>query len=569
MRGPIWQILGIFWRSERPALWRGLALSVVVLLAGVALLGLSGWFITAAGLAGMLGLGAVFDVFRPSAGVRFLALGRTAARWGERVLTHDATLRGLNLLRLRVMGGLAHRDWSDLGRLRGAEALNRITADVDALDGVLVRLALPAVAAALTLLLTGLMLGWLVTPMVALWSAGSFALGGSAALIVAARSARTPSRRAETAMQALRVRVIEQLRAKADLALTGRLDDASTRIGEAAARQDAARDEADRAERRAGALLGLTSTIAAAGALLLGTMAVQAGVIGVPQVALGFFATLALAEAAAPLRRGMADLGRMLDAARRVARQIGPEALADVPFAATAPEPLRLVDVSYRHPDAARTVIDSFSLTLTPGQIAALTGPSGCGKSTILQMAAGLAVPTSGGVLLGDRPLTALPEPELRAQIGMLAQRSALLGGTIAEALRLGAPDASDSEMLAVLQAVALWDALEPRGGLHAALAEGGQGLSGGEARRLALARVLLRRPAILLLDEPTEGLDEATAVLVLQGLRRFCSESAILLASHRKAERDWVRAEGGRIVAVGAPAPDVDLNQRCIRYTG
>merc|ERR1712025_419406 len=106
---------------------------------GAALLGLSGWFVTAAGLAGIAGIGIGFDMFRPSAGVRFLALGRAAARYGERVLTHDATLRALTALRVSLLRGQARRDARGLARLRGETALTRIVADVDALDGLALR----------------------------------------------------------------------------------------------------------------------------------------------------------------------------------------------------------------------------------------------------------------------------------------------------------------------------------------------------------------------------------------------------------------------------------------------
>ncbi|MGA9435370.1 MAG: ATP-binding protein, partial [Roseobacter sp.] len=122
------------------AMARGAALSVVVLVMGAALLGLSGWFITATGLAGLAGIGIAFDVFRPSAGVRFLALGRAAARYGERLLTHDATLRALAALRIVLLRGYARINAKGLMGLRGEGALTRIVSDVDALDGLILRL---------------------------------------------------------------------------------------------------------------------------------------------------------------------------------------------------------------------------------------------------------------------------------------------------------------------------------------------------------------------------------------------------------------------------------------------
>jgi ATP-binding cassette subfamily C protein CydC len=152
--------------DQRSAMLRGAALSVVVLARGAALLGLSGWFITAAAAAGLAGTGAVFDVFRPSAMVRFLALGRAAARYGERMLTHEATLRALESLRLRVLSAHLTAPYPRMIQARGAQALNRLTADIDALDGVPLRLVLPAMAGLAVQVMALIMLWWLVAPVV-------------------------------------------------------------------------------------------------------------------------------------------------------------------------------------------------------------------------------------------------------------------------------------------------------------------------------------------------------------------------------------------------------------------
>jgi hypothetical protein len=198
-------------------------LSIIVLLAGAALLGLSGWFVTATGAAGVAGIGIAFDVFRPSAGVRMLALGRTAARYGERILTHDATLRSLARLRLRVLDGLATQPARDAGPLRSPAMLNRVTADVDALDGVAIRLVFPILAGGVTLVAAGAMLAWLVAPVVALWVVGTLATGAALAMIVEGRRAIAPAAEAEAARQALRSAAVEHLRARTILTFAGSL----------------------------------------------------------------------------------------------------------------------------------------------------------------------------------------------------------------------------------------------------------------------------------------------------------------------------------------------------------
>ena len=180
--------------EQRMAFARGLALSFLVLAMGAALLGLSGWFVTAAAVAGVTGLGLGFDFFQPSAGVRGLALGRAVARYGERLLTHDATLRALADLRLALMDGVSRRPHEDQAKLRSAEALNRMTSDVDALDGLLLRLALPFLAGGMVQLAALLMLWWLEGLSVGLAVFVIYLIGGGGGLLWVARAGRARMR---------------------------------------------------------------------------------------------------------------------------------------------------------------------------------------------------------------------------------------------------------------------------------------------------------------------------------------------------------------------------------------
>lgn len=561
----LWRVFRRILAGNRWAMTRGALLAATVLMAGVALLGLSGWFITAAGIAGLAGGLVAFDVFRPSAGVRFLALGRTAARYGERLLTHDATLRGLAALRGALLAAMIELPFRRLAALRSSLHMNRLTMDVDALDGVALRLAIPAAAGFATLSLAFLVLWALVGLGLAAWLLVCGTFGAALGLAVVYVKGRAPSRRSAAALQAFRMRVIDLLRARADLVVYGRLQDQVTHALAAEARLRADLDANDRAEQSGAVVLGVTETLVSAGALTLGAFLVERGEIGPALAALAFFASLALAEAFAPLRRGVAELGRMVDAARRVERQLARPDEGDVsaPRAPATPvetplEPpetetaaLRCAALTYRHAPGAAAVLDGVTLSVAAGETVALTGASGAGKSTLLFLAAGLLGPQSGTVHLAGQDIRALAEPELRARVGLLPQRSALMSGRLREALTLARPDLDDAALWAVLETVCLGDVVRARGGLDLRLGEAGSGLSGGEARRLALARVLVRRPAILLLDEPTEGLDDALAARVLTGIRSHLPEAAVLMASHRAVERD----AADRCIALGGVA--------------
>ncbi|MFC3182397.1 amino acid ABC transporter ATP-binding/permease protein [Cypionkella sinensis] len=535
---PLWQVFRLIWQAQRAALLRGAVLSVVVLVAGATLLGVSGWFITAAAAAGLAGMGAVFDVFRPSGAIRFLALGRTAARYGERVLTHDATLRAFATLRLRVLQAYLAAPYDRQSRLRGPQVLNRITADIDALDGLPLRLILPLIAGGITLAASFAVLWALAGLAIAATVALGFGLGGAVVLIWAGRAGSKPSRRVEYAAQAFRARLIDLVQARGDLAVYGQLAAQHQAVLSAETRRQSARLAQDRIERQAGLLLSWLATAVATAALLLGMALAEQGALSPAVAAVGFFAALALAEVLAPLRRAVADLGRMRLAARRVVQSLpAPVASAGGRYVAGA---LRFDTVSLQRAGAARASLRPLSFTLQAGATLALTGPSGVGKSTALLLAAGMLRPTGGGITLGDHPLPEWEEAALREAVALLPQRAGLMAGRVRAGLQLAAPDADEATLWAVLEAVALADVIRAKGGLDARLGPRGAGLSGGEARRLAIARVLLRRPAILLLDEPTEGLDTDTALRVLRGIRQYLPQAAILTASHRPVETDW-----------------------------
>ncbi|WP_296764821.1 ATP-binding cassette domain-containing protein [Sediminimonas sp.] len=532
----LWRLTRLLWQADPWAMWRGAAAALAVLVMGAALLGLSGWFITATGLAG---IGIAFDVFRPSAGVRFLALGRAGARYAERLLTHDATLRALARLRLTLMARLETWPITRLRRLRGASELTRITADVDALDGLLLRLVLPLAAGLLTHALALAALWMLVSGPVALTVAGGYVLGGAVVLALVARGALRPSARAEEVRQAIRRRVIGLFRGQRDAILQATLPIQRNAI---AADEDTLRATVarlDRIDRRAGLALNALVVLVTGAVLGIGTAAVQSAAFDPALAAIGVFVALALAETLLPLRRGLADLGRMHAAALRV---IGPDQPAQPPAQPPDTHPdaqagLTLHGVTVALPGRHTPLFRALDLHARPGETIALRGPSGSGKSTLLDALAGVAPRMAGQIDVLGVPLGLWPEDQLRAHLTLVPQRPVLIGGTIRENLALACDDLDDASAQAALRTARLEHVIAQIGGLDARLGESGAGLSGGESRRLALARAVLRAPGVLLLDEPTEGLDDALAREVLGGLRAALPRAVIVMAAHRDAE--------------------------------
>ncbi len=534
------------WMREWWSLLRGAILALTVLLAGAGLLGLSGWFITATGVAGLAGVGIAFDVFRPSAGVRFLAFGRTAARYGERILTHDATLRSLATLRVELFSSMARLPFEKASSLRASVHLNRLTADVDALDGLALRFVIPLLAGGAALLMTATAVGLLFDFRAGFWVLIGFVPLTIAALVLVVAKSVRPNRSAQIAENAFRMRIIDLMAGRVELIAAGKLQD---QCDNALAADEKARSLlaiSDRHERNGDFVIALAETVIGTGMLALGAYLVSTGQSGPALAAFSFFAVIALGETVGPLRRGFSEIGRMVDAARRISPFLssGENPARSGVFAMSAvraPQisPLLVMrNLSFYLDGANRPLIEKLDLEVRAGETVALVGASGAGKSTLLHLAAGLLKPGEGTVMVEGRVLGEWSEGDFRGATAMLPQRSALLSGSIMDALALGRDDLSEDEARAVLKVVQLDEVIAARGGLESRLGEAGKGLSGGEARRLALARVLLRRPRLLLLDEPTEGLDDKTATRVLDGIREWLPEAGILIASHRDSEK-------------------------------
>ncbi len=172
-------------------------------------------------------------------------------------------------------------------------------------------------------------------------------------------------------------------------------------------------------------------------------------------------------------------------------------------------------------------------MTVAAGQHVAILGRTGCGKSTLLQLLTRAWDPQQGEILFNDRPLSTISEAALRASVSVVSQRVHLFSATLRDNLLLAAPDAGDDALTAVLKRTGLEKLLED-GGLNSWLGEGGRQLSGGELRRLAIARALLHDAPMMLLDEPTEGLDAGTESQILDLLAEVTTGKTVLMVTHR-----------------------------------
>lgn len=517
---------------------RSIALAIVLLLltllAGTALLGVAGHFLTAAALAGIGALG--FNFFAPSAGIRGLTFVRILSRYAEKLVGHDVTLRLARDLRVDFFRRALPLAPLGLGRHRVGDLLARLLADIENVDGLLVRAAGPLLA------FVGLGLFAVAIAAIALPAAGVLLaavlllLSLVIPLAITSNADRIERRRAQARAE-LRTAVLEGLEGAADLAALDATDDWVAHV-------DAASGAVARCERERKARLALATALhATVVAVSLPAMlwllldAAHASRLS-PAAAAGlFFMTVAVYEAAAGVGLAWQSLQAGLASQRRLRQVTTQPPLVREPV---APQPvpahaeLELRGVDFHWPGETRNVLQHANLRIAAGQRIALRGDSGAGKSSLLALALRLCDPQAGTVRYGGIEVREFRQSDWHERIAWLPQDAPVFAGSVRDNLRMGAPEAGDPQIWQALSQVKMETAIRALpGGLDAWIGENGATLSMGQSRRIALARALLRDTPLLLLDEPTEGLDADTANDLLLDLAAASGSRSVLMISH------------------------------------
>jgi ATP-binding cassette subfamily C protein CydC len=533
------RILGL-WRGRAVWLAVGVVVSLAALSSGVGMLAVGG-----AMLAG--------GVLAASMALRVLGVGRVVLRYGERLTTHDATFRALADLRVWFFGKLARGAAGGLGFRQAGDVLARLVTDIEALDGLYLRILVPLAGAVLLLpvlvVLIGMHSAVLATVIGALFIVAAFALPWLGARM----AARAGTTLAETT-GALRIAALD--------ALTGLRE---VRAFGAEGRMLAvvqAREAAVLATQHE--LAGRTA-LANAGAFLCGQAAILAILIAAganPAAAVvAAFLVVAAFEAVGGLPRAGVLAGHAAAAAHRVLE------MADAPV--PVPDPgqpealpkgftLRFEGVHFRWQPDRPPVFDGLTLEVPQGARVALLGPSGAGKSTLAALALKVAAPQQGRVLLGGMDIATLTATDVRLRFAWLSQATHLFDDTIRANLKLARPDADDAAVWAALDAAHIGEMVRALpDGLDTWVGEGGARFSGGQGRRLALARALLSPAPVLILDEPCAGLDAETERAFLSTLNEVAEGRSVVLITHRltgveRLDRVW-RLSAGKAIAAAA----------------
>lgn len=553
------QVLKPFLLLYRRHIWRlslGVILAIVTLLASIGLLTLSGWFLAGAALAGIAGL-YTFNYMLPAAGVRGAAIARTASRYAERLVSHDATFRVLQHLRVFTFARILPLSPGGIARFRQAELLNRLVADVDTLDHLYLRVISPIVSALLVILIVTYGLSWLDA---------SLALTLCAIMLVLLLLLPVIFYRAGqsigqdlTALRAqYRLQLTTWLQGQAELTVFGALAASRRQLTLLETRWQKRQQQQANLTGLAQALMLLCSGMTVTLILWLAAAGIGGDAQPGALIALFVFATLAAFEALGPVAGAFQHMGQVIASAARIDQIIRQPPEVTFPEqgpARSTTAAIAVNNLSFTYPEQPLPVLNDISLNIRAGEHLALLGRTGCGKSTLLQLITRAWNCRQGDITLNGHPLSAWREDELRGMMSVVPQRVHIFSATLRDNLLLAAPDAHDERLATVLQQVGL-DKLLENEGLNAWLGEGGRQLSGGEQRRIGLARALLHSAPLVLLDEPTEGLDAETERRILRLLRQHCEGKTLIVITHRLYELESMDRicvmDGGQIVEQG-----------------
>ncbi|NOI24711.1 heme ABC transporter ATP-binding protein/permease CydC [Vibrio mediterranei] len=534
----------------------GMLLSFATLFASIGLLTLSGWFISAAAVAGLTIARETFNYMLPGAGVRGAAMARTAGRWGERVVSHNATFKLLTDLRIFFFTKLAPLIPGKAVNIRDADMLNRLVADVDAMDHVYLRLVSPIIVGVFSILcLTavlcwfdmtlGLTLGAILMLLLITWPIVFYRLGSKNGEALTLNKAE------------LRIRTLDWLQGYSELTLFG----AESRYRKAiVTAQDKLITNQLVHAKISGMAQGLL--ILANGWLLILMLWLAADGVGGnqpdPLIALMAFATMASFELLMPIAGAFQYLGQTLTSAKRLNEVIlaTPEVtFPDEPVTHSNEYSIDIDHVCFSYPDANEKALRDVSLSVKSGHRLAIVGQTGSGKSTLLQLISRYWDVDQGTITLAGAQIQNWSEGQLREATSIVSQKVDILNGTLRDNLSMAKPSASDEELIAALDKVDLAHLAEDNG-LDAWLGDGGRQLSGGEKRRLGIARALLHDAPILLLDEPTEGLDKKTEQQIMQLFDQHFNGKTVIFITHRLVHLETFDAicllEDGEVLEYG-----------------
>ncbi|MCO6544876.1 MAG: cysteine/glutathione ABC transporter ATP-binding protein/permease CydC [Gilliamella sp.] len=509
----------------------GLFLSILTLLASVFLLSLSGWFLASTAFVGVAGL-YTFNYMLPAAGVRAAAIIRTAARYMERLVDHNTTFKILAYLRTLAFRKILPLSANQLAHYQRADLLNRFIVDIDALDHLYLKLFSPIVTALVTIVVLFVGLANINLPIALIITI----ILTTTLLVVPVIFYQAGKQLGKTLVKQqseYRLLLINYLQGQAELILFN----AQPRYR---AKLDKLESNWLYNQQRQSTLMALSSALIVliAGFLTLLVLWLITQYTLSPLVALFVFVSLASAEILMPIPGAFIFLGQVLTSATRTTAIFNQ--MPDIQFISKGKAidlttaKLKFEQINFSYPNQPFAILTDFSLTVEQSEHIGIIGKTGCGKSTLLSLVNRTWEASSGNIYFNDTPINQLDEKTLRQAIAMVPQVITIFSETLRQNLLIGNPNATDQQLIEVLHQVELDKLLTTEQGLDMLIGQGGRTLSGGEIRRIGIARALLHNSPLILMDEPTESLDQRTEQQIIQLIKQTCKGKTLIMVTHR-----------------------------------
>ena len=557
----------------------GTLLATITVLANVGLLAISGWFLASMAAAGIAGV--QMNYFTPAGTIRFLAIVRTASRYAERLVTHNATFLLLSEIRVNMFATLSKLNNVDLDMSRSADLLNRLQNDVDALDKFYLNVLMPMMVALLSVPIILLFMSAYNANVALICFMGILLIGVVIPALLSASLTKNSHKETHLSAQ-LRAELSDTLTGLRELSIyqarTEQLNKCD-RLNEQYNQQLFVRHKA--LANADGLTLLIVQMAMLASIVTIAPLVYTNSMVNVELAMLTLF-VLASFESVLLLPNAFIELPNVLKAAERLFtlqdkasdQSNNCSALIDTQFDKNNIA-LTLNNISYKYDE--HNALNNVSFMLKSRQKVAIVGRSGSGKTTLVNLLTGLWPLQQGSITLGDhnnpQDLHSLSSDSRANVINILAQQHHIFDGTLSENLRYAKPSATKEEMLEAINLAQLepWFN-ELQEGLKTRLGTGGRSVSQGQSRRIAIAQALLQNPAILVLDEPTEGLDNQSKQTVMNAIMHVMSDASVLTITHDPAllaQMDniiWL--ENGKLVAQGSHKELSEKHQEYVSLT-
>lgn len=533
----IWRLVRLY-RPYSGWMLLGILLSLLTVLANISLLALSGWFISSMALAGAIG--GSMNYFTPAALIRGAAITRTAGRYGERLITHEATFRLVSELRVWFYEKLEPLAPAVLQQYRSGDVLSRIRADIDTLNNFYLRIFLPMIVALLATLIVVITLAY-YQPLFAMVELGLLLIAGVVLpWLLNKLSLTTGAQLVQTAAN-LRIQLVSDLQGMGELLIYGAAEQQAQTLQQHSQALAAQQQRLNRLNTWTQIALSVTASLAMWLLLILAVPLVRQGSLAPANLAMLSLLALASFEAIAPLPLAWQSLGETLAAARRIftlTEQASSVQEPEQPLPVPESFSLRFDQLSFRYQATRPWVLKELSFRLEPGQKLIILGANGSGKTSLLSVLLRFHEPTRGRLLLNEQPIQAYTGEAIRARLAVAEQHAQVFNSTLLDNLRLANPVATQAQIEQACSAVLLDEFIQQQPeGYHTWVGETGLHLSGGQLQRLVLARALLKPASVLILDEPTEGLDPETALSVMRNILAWVEAQgqSLLVITHQR----------------------------------